>query len=56
MKSTKVQLVQTIKDDEGMRIDNYLTRHAKGVPKTRIYRAIRSGEVRVGEEAGGVQV
>lgn len=47
MKSTKVQLVQTIKDDEGMRIDNYLTRHAKGVPKTRIYRAIRSGEVRI---------
>ncbi|MDA8093930.1 MAG: RluA family pseudouridine synthase [Betaproteobacteria bacterium] len=29
------------------RIDNYLTRHLKGVPKSRIYRIVRSGEVRV---------
>ena len=31
----------------GQRIDNYLLRVMKGVPKTRIYRCIRKGEVRV---------
>lgn len=33
--------------DAGQRIDNFLARHLKGVPKTRIYRALRKGEVRV---------
>ncbi len=32
---------------EGQRIDNYLLRIAKGVPKSHIYRILRSGEVRV---------
>ncbi len=32
---------------EGQRIDNFLLRHFKGVPKTRIYRMLRTGEVRV---------
>jgi len=32
---------------EGQRIDNFLTRHLKGVPKSHIYRVLRSGEVRV---------
>lgn len=31
----------------GQRIDNYLIRIAKGVPKSHIYRILRSGEVRV---------
>jgi len=31
----------------GQRIDNYLLRIAKGVPKSHIYRILRSGEVRV---------
>jgi 23S rRNA pseudouridine955/2504/2580 synthase len=31
----------------GQRLDNYLIRHLKGVPKTHVYRIIRSGEVRV---------
>ena len=31
----------------GQRLDNYLFRHLKGVPKSRVYRALRSGEVRV---------
>ena len=36
-------------DDEsaGQRLDNFLMRHLKGVPKTHVYRIIRSGEVRV---------
>ncbi|MDP2000194.1 MAG: RluA family pseudouridine synthase [Rhodoferax sp.] len=31
----------------GQRLDNFLMRHLKGVPKTHIYRIIRSGEVRL---------
>jgi 23S rRNA pseudouridine955/2504/2580 synthase len=31
----------------GQRIDNFLLRHLKGVPKSRIYRLLRKGEVRV---------
>ncbi len=31
----------------GQRIDNFLLRHAKGVPKSHIYRILRGGEVRV---------
>jgi 23S rRNA pseudouridine955/2504/2580 synthase len=38
----------TIGDEEaGQRIDNYLLRMCKGVPKSHIYRVLRSGEVRV---------
>ena len=29
------------------RLDNFLIRHLKGVPKTHVYRIIRSGEVRI---------
>lgn len=32
---------------DGQRLDNFLIRHLKGVPKSHIYRIIRSGEVRV---------
>jgi 23S rRNA pseudouridine955/2504/2580 synthase len=34
-------------DSAGQRLDNYLLRILKGVPKTHVYRVIRSGEVRV---------
>ena len=34
-------------DAAGQRLDNYLMRVLKGVPKTHVYRVIRSGEVRV---------
>jgi len=36
-----------IGEEAGQRIDNYLVRHLKGVPKSRIYQMIRKGEVRV---------
>ncbi len=40
--------VVTISDEEaGQRIDNFLLRVCKGVPKSHIYRILRSGEVRV---------
>jgi 23S rRNA pseudouridine955/2504/2580 synthase len=32
---------------QGQRLDNYLVKHLKGVPKSHIYRVIRKGEVRV---------
>ena len=31
----------------GQRVDNFLLRHLKGVPKSHVYRIVRSGEVRV---------
>jgi 23S rRNA pseudouridine955/2504/2580 synthase len=34
-------------ESAGQRLDNYLLRVLKGVPKTHVYRVIRSGEVRV---------
>ena len=34
-------------DAVGQRLDNYLIRHCKGVPKSHVYRILRSGEVRV---------
>ena len=34
-------------DFAGQRLDNFLIRQLKGVPKTHVYRIIRSGEVRV---------
>jgi 23S rRNA pseudouridine955/2504/2580 synthase len=42
--------VQRVNVDEGaagQRLDNFLLRLLKGVPKTHVYRVIRSGEVRV---------
>ncbi len=32
---------------DGQRLDNFLVKHLKGVPKSHVYRVIRSGEVRV---------
>lgn len=37
-------------DGSGQRIDNYLSKHLKGVPKSHIYRILRSGEVRVNKK------
>lgn len=42
----QVQLVQ-VGDRAGQRLDNFLLSLLKGVPRSRVYRMIRSGEVRV---------
>ncbi|MBT3410295.1 MAG: 23S rRNA pseudouridine(955/2504/2580) synthase RluC [Halieaceae bacterium] len=34
-------------NSSGQRLDNFLTRELKGVPRTRLYRALRKGEIRV---------
>jgi len=43
----KVQFIEVTEDSEAQRIDNFLCARLKGVPRTRIYRIIRKGEVRV---------
>ena len=42
-----VNRVEVGEDGAGQRVDNYLTKLLKGVPKSHIYRILRSGEVRV---------
>ena len=45
--SPQVQTLRVDEESAGQRLDNFLLRHLKGVPKTHVYRIIRSGEVRV---------
>src|SRR5688572_22563220 len=42
-----VQWIEVGEEEAGQRIDNYLLARLKGVPKSHIYRVLRSGEVRV---------
>jgi 23S rRNA pseudouridine955/2504/2580 synthase len=42
-----VKTVAVGEEFDGQRLDNFLLRELKGVPKTHVYRIIRSGEVRV---------
>ena len=43
----KVQWIEVSDDEAGQRIDNYLLARLKGVPKSHVYRIVRSGEVRI---------
>jgi 23S rRNA pseudouridine955/2504/2580 synthase len=43
----QVQLITISEEESGQRIDNFLLRVFKGVPKSHVYRVLRSGEVRV---------
>ena len=43
--AAKTMLVD--EESAGQRLDNFLLRHLKGVPKTHVYRIIRTGEVRI---------
>ncbi|MDM0018615.1 RluA family pseudouridine synthase [Variovorax saccharolyticus] len=45
--AAEVRFLTVDEDSAGQRLDNYLFRHLKGVPKTHVYRIIRSGEVRI---------
>ncbi len=45
--SGQVKLVEVGEESAGQRLDNFLIRQLKGVPKTHVYRIIRSGEVRL---------
>jgi 23S rRNA pseudouridine955/2504/2580 synthase len=43
----KVRLLRIGEEADAQRIDNFLQRHLKGVPRSHIYRLLRSGQVRV---------
>ena len=42
-----VRYIEVSEEEAGQRIDNYLLARLKGVPKSHLYRILRSGEVRV---------
>jgi 23S rRNA pseudouridine955/2504/2580 synthase len=44
---TEVEHVRVGDDEAGQRLDNFLLSRLKGIPRTRIYRLVRKGEVRV---------
>lgn len=46
-KRVTVRIVDIGPEEAGQRIDNYLIARLKGVPKSRVYRILRRGEVRV---------
>mgnify|MGYP001595813711 CR=1 FL=1 len=48
--SVAVHYITIDPDYAGQRIDNFLVTKLKGVPKTRIYRILRKGEVRVNKK------
>ncbi len=43
----KASHVTVLGDDDGQRLDNWLLRALKGIPRSRVYRLLRKGEVRV---------
>jgi len=45
--ATSVQLVTVDENHAGQRLDNFLIAQLKGVPRTWVYRALRTGQVRV---------
>lgn len=51
---SEVSYKEISSEEEGQRLDNYLIRILKGVPKSHIYRIIRGGEVRVNKKRAQV--
>jgi len=47
LSKARVTWLEVGEEAAGQRIDNFLLRHLKGVPKSHVYRVLRSGEVRV---------
>ena len=43
----RVRWIEVGEEEAGQRIDNYLLARLKGVPKSHVYRILRSGEVRI---------
>ena len=48
-----VRFVEVPAECDGQRIDNFLIRLLKGVPKSHVYRILRSGEVRINKGRAG---
>jgi 23S rRNA pseudouridine955/2504/2580 synthase len=53
-KAPAVRRIVIDEGSEGQRLDNFLVKLLKGVPKAHVYRVIRSGEVRVNKGRAGV--
>lgn len=49
-----VYYVEITAEEDGQRLDNYLLRILKGVPRSHVYRIIRGGEVRVNKKRAKV--
>lgn len=47
IKKTSPRLAKVPQDHAGQRLDNFLAKHLKGVPKAAVYRMIRTGQVRI---------
>jgi 23S rRNA pseudouridine955/2504/2580 synthase len=47
LSKARATLLEVGEESEAQRIDNFLLRRLKGVPKSHVYRVLRSGEVRV---------
>ena len=47
LSKARATLLEVGEESESQRLDNFLMRHLKGVPKSHVYRVVRSGEVRV---------
>ena len=45
-----VKYLEVNSEEDGQRLDNYLMRILKGVPKSHVYRIIRAGEIRVNKK------
>lgn len=52
---TGARIITVTDDEAGQRLDNYLLRSLPGIPKTRIYKAVRKGEVRVNKGRAKVE-
>jgi 23S rRNA pseudouridine955/2504/2580 synthase len=52
-RASAVTQIEIGEDAAGQRIDNFLARVLKGVPKSHIYRILRSGEVRLNKKRAG---
>lgn len=48
--TSQVQFIQITERYSGQRLDNFLIRELKGVPRARIYRLVRRGEVRINKK------
>src|SRR5205807_2448922 len=52
---TEVQHFEVSAEEAGQRLDNYVHKRLSGVPRSRMYRVIRKGEVRVNGRRAGPQ-
>ena len=47
LSKARAKTLEVGEEAAAQRVDNFLFRHLKGVPKSHVYRVLRSGEVRV---------